>query len=140
MSKIRLFTPGPTSVPEEVLLEMAQPIFHHRTGQYRDLLKKVTEGLQYVFRTNNEVLTFTGSGTSAMEAGIICCLAPEGKAMVVRSGKFGERWAQIAEAYGLDHINIDVEWGRAVDPAIALSCLPASDSSPPRQPTPRRAR
>ena len=81
MSKIRLFTPGPTSVPEEILLEMAQPIFHHRTSQYRDLLKQVTQGLQYVFRTSNEVLTFTGSGTSAMEAGIVCCLAPTDKAL-----------------------------------------------------------
>ena len=123
MSKIRLFTPGPTGVPEEVLLEMAQPIFHHRTSQYRDLLKQVTQGLQYVFRTTNEVLTFTGSGTSAMEAGVVCCLAPGGKALVVRSGKFGERWAQIAEAYGLDHINIDVEWGRAVDPAVIAQAL-----------------
>ena len=123
MSKIRLFTPGPTSVPEEILLEMAQPIFHHRTSQYRDLLKQVTEGLQYVFRTSNDVLTFTGSGTSAMEAGIICCLAPASKALIVRSGKFGERWAEICQAYGLDHINIDVEWGRAVDPAIIAKAL-----------------
>ncbi len=123
MSKIRLFTPGPTSVPEEILLEMAQPIFHHRTSQYRDLLKQVTEGLQYVFRTSNDVLTFTGSGTSAMEAGIICCLAPAGKALVVRSGKFGERWAEICQAYGLDHINIDVEWGRAVDAALIAKAL-----------------
>ncbi len=123
MSKIRLFTPGPTSVPEEILLEMAQPIFHHRTSQYRDLLKQVTQGLQYVFRTSNDVLTFTGSGPSAIEAGIIGCLAPAGKALVVRSGKFGERWAEICQAYGLDHINIDVEWGRAVDPAIIVQAL-----------------
>lgn len=123
MSKIRLFTPGPTSVPEEVLLEMAKPIFHHRTGQYRDLLKQVTEGLQYVFCTKNDVLTFTGSGTSAMEAGIVCCLAPGGKALVVRSGKFGERWAEICKAYGRDHVNIDVEWGRAVDPALIAKAL-----------------
>ena len=123
MSKIRLFTPGPTSVPEEVLLEMAKPIFHHRTGQYRDLLKQVTEGLQYVFCTKNDVLTFTGSGTSAMEAGIVCCLAPGGKVLVVRSGKFGERWAEICKAYGRDHVNIDVEWGRAVDPALIAKAL-----------------
>ena len=123
MTKIRLFTPGPTGVPEEVLLEMARPIFHHRTEQYRDLLKQVTAGLQDVFRTKNEVLTFTGSGTSAMEAGIVCCLAPGGKALVVRGGKFGERWAEVAKAYGLEHINIDVEWGRAVDPAVIEKAL-----------------
>ncbi len=123
MTKIRLFTPGPTGVPEEVLLEMARPIFHHRTGQYRDFLKQLTQGLQYVFRTNNEVLTFTGSGTSAMEAGIVCCLAPGAKALVVRGGKFGQRWAEVCTAYGLDHINIDVEWSRAVDPAVIEKAL-----------------
>ena len=123
MTKIRLFTPGPTGVPEEVLLEMARPIFHHRTEQYRDLLKQVSEGLQDVFRSKNEVLTFTGSGTSAMEAGIVCCLAPGGKALVVRGGKFGERWAEVCKAYGLEHINIDVEWGRAVDPAVIEKAL-----------------
>ncbi|MCK4851403.1 MAG: alanine--glyoxylate aminotransferase family protein, partial [Phycisphaerae bacterium] len=128
MSKIRLFTPGPTGVPEEVLLEMARPIFHHRTSQYRDLLKQVTEGLQDVLRSRNEVLTFTGSGTSAMEAGIVCCLGPGAKALVVRGGKFGQRWAEVCEAYGLDHINIDVEWSRAVDPAVIEKAL-ADDST-----------
>ncbi len=123
MTKIRLFTPGPTGVPEEVLLEMARPIFHHRTGQYRDLLKRVTQGLQDVLRTKNQVRTFTGSGTSAMEAGIVCCLAPGGKALVVRGGKFGERWAEVCKAYGLEHINIDVEWGRAIDPALIEKAL-----------------
>ena len=123
MSKIRLFTPGPTSVPEEVLLEMAQPVFHHRTAKYQDLLKQITAGLQYVFRTGNQVLTFTGSGTSAMEAGIVCCLPPAAKALVVRSGKFGERWAEVCKAYDRDHINIDVEWGRGVDPAVIAKAL-----------------
>ena len=125
MSKIRLFTPGPTAVPEQVLLEMAQPMIHHRTGQYRDLLKQVTEGMQYVFRTSNDVLTFTGSGTSAMEAGIVCCLPPDSKALVVRGGKFGERWAEVCKAYGLNHVNIDVEWGRGVDPAAIKEALDA---------------
>ena len=123
MTRIRLFTPGPTAVPEEVLLEMARPIFHHRTEQYRTMLKSATEALQRIFRTSNPVLTITGSGTSAMEAGIICCLPPDAKALVVRSGKFGERWAEICQAYGLPHTNIDVEWGRAVDPDLIRQAL-----------------
>ena len=125
MGRIRLFTPGPTSVPEQVLLEMAQPVCHHRTAKYRDLLKQVTQGLQYVFRTSNQVLTFTGSGTSAMEAGIVCCLPPGAKALVVRGGKFGERWAEVCDAYGLEHVNIDVQWGRAVNPAAIAKALAA---------------
>ena len=125
MSRIRLFTPGPTAVPEQILLEMAQPIFHHRTDQYRQMLKSVTEGMQGVFCTRNQVLTFTGSGTSAMEAGIVCCLPPGSKALVVRSGKFGERWAEVCKAYGIPHTNIDVEWGHGVKPDAIAQTLKA---------------
>ena len=68
MFKQRLFTPGPTPVPEEVLLELARPMFHHRTAEYRKMLEQVTKDMQYVFGTTQEVYTITGSGSAAMEA------------------------------------------------------------------------
>ena len=71
MNKMRLFTPGPTSVPEEVLLEMAKPVFHHRTQQYKDLFAKVNELLKYVYQTKNPVLTISGSGTAGAEMAMI---------------------------------------------------------------------
>ena len=71
MKKDRLFTPGPTMVPEEVLLEMAQPMRHHRTAWYRDMAKELHGLLQYLFQTQALYMTFTGSGTSAMEAAIV---------------------------------------------------------------------
>jgi len=118
MAKIRLYTPGPTPVPEQVLLDMAQPMDHHRTKQYQDLLAEATNGLKYVLRTQNDVLTFTSSGTGAMEGAIVCCAQPGRKALVVSGGKFGERWGLVCQAFGIEHTILDVEWGRGVEPTM----------------------
>jgi len=118
MSKIRLYTPGPTPVPEQVQLEIAQPMDHHRTKQYQALLAEATKGLQYVLQTGNDVLTFTSSGTGAMEGAIVCSAREGKKALVARGGKFGERWGEVCEAFGIEYTAIDVEWGHGVDPGV----------------------
>lgn len=116
MKKTYLMTPGPTEVPQEILDELSRPIIHHRTEEFKKIVAKVHEGLKYVFQTKNPVVTFTASGTGAMEAAISNFLAKKDKVLVVKAGKFGERWAEICEAYGISYKSIDVEWGRAVDP------------------------
>ena len=80
LMKYRLYTPGPTSVPEATLLELAKPVHHHRTGEFRTMFAEVQSALQYVYQTKQTVYTITGSGTAAAEAGIVNCLAagPEG--------------------------------------------------------------
>jgi len=113
MNKKYLMTPGPTPVPEDIRLEMAKPIIHHRTKEYQAIFRDVTEGLKKIFKTSNDIYTFTSSGTGAMEASIANVLSPQDKIIVVRGGKFGERFTDIAKAYGVETINIDVEWGRA---------------------------
>ena len=118
MKKNYIMAPGPTPVPEEVLLELAKPIIHHRTSQYQEIFKKANENLKYLFKTKNDVFTFASSGTGAMETAIINILSKGDKAIVVRGGKFGERFADICTAYGINVIPIDVEWGKAVDPNI----------------------
>ena len=111
MKKERLFTPGPTMVPEDVLLEMARPIAHHRTGWYRDLHKELCELLRYLFQTDATCLTFTGSGTSAMEGVIVGCCPPGHKALVVQNGKFAERWVKVCVTFGIDHTPLNIAWG-----------------------------
>jgi len=118
MAKTRLYTPGPTPVPEEVQLAIAAPMDHHRTGSYRQLLAEVTEGLQEVLQTKNPVLTFTSSGTGAMEGAIVCCALPGKKALVPHGGKFGERWVEVCKAFGIDCIAVEVEWGCGVEPQV----------------------
>jgi len=116
MLKPRLFTPGPTDVPPEVLNEMAKPIFHHRTERFREMFAAVNEGLKKLLLTDNEVLTITGSGTSGMEAAIACAVPRDKKVLVSNGGKFGERWVKVAKVYGLDVDEVKLEWGTALQP------------------------
>jgi aspartate aminotransferase-like enzyme len=115
-------------LPPEVLLKMAEPIMHHREPEFEKLFAEVREGLKYLFQTKNEVLIFTSSGTGAMEGAVSNILAKGDKALVVRGGKFGERWGEICKAFGIEFIPIDVEWGRAVDPQKIGGVLKADPS------------
>jgi aspartate aminotransferase-like enzyme len=116
MKKTYILAPGPTPVPSEALQAMGRPVMHHRAPAFEALLAEVREGLKYVFQTKTEVLMFSSSGTGAMEGAITNTLSPGDKALVVRAGKFGERWGEICQAYGVNFVPIDVEWGTAVDP------------------------
>lgn len=114
MIKNYLMTPGPTPIPPDVLLSMAKPIIHHRTPQFQKILQEVEENLKYVFQTKNDVLIFASSGTGAMEGAVCNLLSPGDKAITVQGGKFGERWTEICQAYGIEAVVVDVEWGKAV--------------------------
>ena len=118
-----LLTPGPTPVPPEVLEVMSQPIFHHRTPRYRELFREVSEGLKQVFRTTQEVYTFTGSGTLAMEAGIANFLSEGDKAIVLEAGKFSERWREIANRYRLNVVSLKAPYGDVIDPSQVEATL-----------------
>ena len=117
MKKKYLLTPGPTPVAESTLGAMAMPIIHHRHPEFQGVLKDIRAGLKLLFQTEQEVLVLCSSGTGAMEGAVVNCLKKGDRVIVVRGGKFGERWAEISEAYGLKVDNIDVPWGQAVDPA-----------------------
>ena len=108
MKKSYLFTPGPTPIPSDALLAMAQPIDYHRSENAIALIKDVLEKLKHVFQTENDVLFLTSSGTGAMDGAVANLLCRDDKVIVIRSGKFGERWAEICEAYGIKVIPIDV--------------------------------
>lgn len=118
-NKTRLLTPGPTAVPEAVLLEMAQPIIHHRTKQFQEIFADMSQRLQRVFRTKHPVLTIAGSGTTAFEAAQISLVRPGSKVLTIAGGKFGERWQDIYDAYAASlnitkNIKLNVPWGSAV--------------------------
>ena len=128
MEKKYLFSPGPTMLPPEVLLKMAEPIMHHREPEFEKIFAEIREGLKYLFQTKNEVLIFTSSGTGAMEGAVSNVLSKGDKAIVIRGGKFGERWGEICKAYGIEVIPIDVEWGKAVDPKKIKELLESDPS------------
>ena len=114
--KKRLMTPGPVDVPSDALLAMAQPMIHHRTEEFGEVLTEATDALKYVFQTKNDLLIFTASSTGAMESSVVNLLSPGDHALVIVGGKFGERWAEMCEAYNVRADRLDVEWGMSVDP------------------------
>ncbi len=123
MRKPRLMTPGPSNVPEDVLLELARPVIHHRSAEAKQVIVEVTEGLKEVFQTRNDVLILTASGTGAMEAAAVNTVPPGGKALVLSAGYFAARWGNICKAYGINAVILETEWGQPVDPdqvALAL--------------------
>jgi aspartate aminotransferase-like enzyme len=118
-------------VPEEVARELARPAFYHRSATYRQLLLRATAGLQAVFRTRNPVLTLTASGTGGMEAALASCLPPGARALCLVSGRWGERWRNIARALGIEALCVTSEPGDPVTPeqlAEALDRHPGVDA------------
>lgn len=114
MIKQYLLSPGPTPIPNEVALAMSETMIHHRTPQFNKVFEEARQGLKKLFATKNDVLMLASSGTGAMEASIANLFSPGDKVLVVNGGKFGERWLNISNAYGLNPIDLKVEWGKAV--------------------------
>ncbi len=123
MIKQRLFTPGPTDVPAEVLIEMAKPIFHHRTARFKEMFAAVNDGLKKLFLTANDVVTIAGSGTAGMEAAMACAIPRDKKVLVAQGGKFAERWVKVAKAYGMQLDEVKVEWGTGISPELVKEKL-----------------
>jgi len=115
--------PGPTPVPERVLEALGRHPIGHRSKDFQNIVKSTTENLQWLHQTKNEVLTITGSGTAAMEAGIINTLSKGDKVICGENGKFGQRWVKVAEEFGLEVIKVNAEWGEPLDPEIFKNIL-----------------
>jgi serine---pyruvate transaminase len=118
-----LFTPGPTNLPPEVLAALGQPIVHHRSPDFAPIFKAAREGLQYVFRTRNPVVPLTASGTGGMEAAVTGLLSPGDKAIAIAGGKFGARWGEICEAFGIECIVEQIDWSTAATPEMVERLL-----------------
>lgn len=120
-----LLTPGPVNVPRRVALAESQEIIYHRGEEFSELLQRVDTKLKKVFRTENTILYFTSSGTGAMEACVANLLSTKDEAIVVEGGKFGQRWRELCQAFGVKHHVIQIEWGKAVRPEQIAQALDA---------------
>ena len=122
-SKQYLMTAGPTPLPPAVSQVMAEPILYHRAPAFIEIYARVLERLRLVFQTQNEVLMFASSGTGALESAVANLIAPGDTAVVASCGKFGQRWAELCDAYGADTVHLEFEWGEKVDPAAVERAL-----------------
>jgi aspartate aminotransferase-like enzyme len=126
MIKHYLLSPGPTPIPNEVALAMSETMIHHRTPQFNRIFDEARAGLKTLFATKNDVLILASSGTGAMEAAVANLFSAGDKVLVINGGKFGERWLNIANAFGLNPIEMKVEWGQAVKVADVEKQLKAN--------------
>ena len=126
LNKLRLLTPGPTPLPEEVRLALAQDMIHHRKDDFKRVMERIQPGLQYLFGTAQQVLPLSCSGTGAMHAAVTSLFAPGEKVLVVEGGKFGERWREIAQSRGLEVTSIVTQDGHAVTAAAVREALGAN--------------
>jgi aspartate aminotransferase-like enzyme len=118
-----LMTPGPTPVPPSVLQAQGSPLVYHRGPGYGRLLREVTAGLKAMLETEGDVLLFTSSGTGGLESAVANLFSPGDRVVVPVAGYFGERFAKIAEAFGLDVRRLDYEWGSAADAGDLAAAL-----------------
>jgi aspartate aminotransferase-like enzyme len=112
--KERLFTPGPTPLLLEAQLRALTMTLHHRTDAFRTLMRETLDNLKYYFNTRNDVILFASSGTGAMEGAISNLLSPGDRVLIGTAGKFGERWVQLAKAYGIGSVVVEAPYGHAV--------------------------
>ncbi|MDD4873698.1 MAG: alanine--glyoxylate aminotransferase family protein [Dehalococcoidales bacterium] len=113
MTNLRI--PGPTPCPDFVLKEMSRQMINHRGPEFAQILNDVTGNLKKIFRTKNDVITLTASGTGGLEAAVVNMLSPGDKVLVISIGVFGDRFASIARTYGAEVIPLNFEWGKAAD-------------------------
>jgi serine---pyruvate transaminase len=111
-----LLTPGPTPVPPEVLAALAEPVIHHRARDYREIYERCLARLGEVYRSQNDVLMFTTSGTGAFESAVANLTTPGDRQLVLSAGNFGERWAGMVKAFGAELVHVKLEWGETPEP------------------------
>ncbi len=123
MRKTRLFTPGPTPLIPSAQQAMAMPMPHHRTREFSSIMLECRAMLQEIFRTENELLILSTTGTGAMEAAVCNLHSPGDRVLIVSAGKFGERWVELAETHELDYSILKKPYGECADPEEILSAL-----------------
>ncbi|PWU18575.1 MAG: alanine--glyoxylate aminotransferase family protein [Bdellovibrio sp.] len=124
-----VLAPGPVNLHPQVQETLAWPMIHHRTPEFDAVLSRVLKGLRKVFATSQPCYVLTSTGSGGMEALLVNILSPGEKVVVVDSGKFGERWSEMAGAYGAQVIPIKVPWGQAVDAAAVAAILKQQPAS-----------
>ncbi|RYL93570.1 alanine--glyoxylate aminotransferase family protein [Sporolactobacillus sp. THM19-2] len=125
-----LFTPGPTPIPNRVNAAMARPMIGHRSPDFSVLIEEVATKLMPVFGTKHPVLALTSSGTSALEAAVVNTVAAGEHAVVIVAGSFGDRFATIAENYGVHTHRLNIEWGKSCSPDELAAFLDKLSGTP----------
>jgi alanine-glyoxylate transaminase/serine-glyoxylate transaminase/serine-pyruvate transaminase len=122
-----LLGPGPSMTAPRVMRAMAAPTVSHLDPIMVALLDDVRSRLLRVFRApeGSFALAISGTGTSGMETAVANLVADGTRALVIVTGYFGDRLADMCARYGATVRRVEVEWGRACDPDRLRAALKA---------------
>lgn len=112
----RLMTPGPVPLPEWVLKEIAEPVLHHRTVEFEAIFARILRRLKIVFQTEQPCFVVTSTGTGGMEASLVNAVPRGSTVLSIDTGKFGQRWHEMAKTLGYNSIHLTFNWGEDIDP------------------------
>src|SRR3982074_3292673 len=112
----QLRTPAPTPLPERVVRSMTRPMIDQRGPEFAAILSEITAGAKRVFKTSNDLVLLSSSGTGGLESAVANLVSPGDEVVVALCGNFGERFAALAAAYGADVVRLEFEWGQPVEP------------------------
>lgn len=114
MSK-KLFTPGPTNVPQFIRVQLSKDLIHHRMTDYKNIYNGIVKKLKRIFNTKNDVIVLTSSGTGAMEASVVNLFSFDDEVLVINTGNFGKRFIEICNTFKLKVHHLDYQWGNTYD-------------------------
>jgi aspartate aminotransferase-like enzyme len=117
--------PGPTALPPSVRAAGARQMINHRGPEFAAMLARITDGMRPYFGTTSDIVVLSCAGSGGLEAAVVNVLSPGDRVLGVSIGAFGDRFAKIASTYGADVTKVDVEWGRAAEPAALRQRLTA---------------
>ncbi|RZN37892.1 MAG: alanine--glyoxylate aminotransferase family protein [Methanosarcinales archaeon] len=109
-----IMIPGPVPVVPRILRAMAKPVINHRGEEFAELFDECRALFADMFRTKNDIMLLSGSGTSGMEAAIGNLINSDETIVTPVNGKFGERFRDIGGLYG-NAVPIESEWGYPID-------------------------
>lgn len=109
-----LMAPGPVNLHPKVREILAEPMIHHRTPEFDRILASTLRLLRIVFQTHEPVYMLSSTGSGGMECLLVNTLSPGDTVLGINSGKFGERWIEMAKTFGVHVDEIKVPWGEAV--------------------------
>src|SRR5437588_700283 len=126
-SSYQLRIPGPTPIPERVRRAMDAPMINHRGPEFKALLKELEDGLRWAFDTTHDLLIYPASGSGGMESAVANLVSPGERVLAITIGAFGDRFADLAQAFGADVVRYALPWGEAADPEDLDAILAKED-------------
>ena len=115
--------PGPTNIPDSVLLAVAHYSVDFNDPAFVELYDEAVAGLKRALKTAHHLFMYTASGHGAWEATLANLFSPGERLLMLETGYFSEAWSEMARKHGLDVQTIAADWRRGVELSAVRAAL-----------------